>query len=744
MRIVLVMLLSFFVMASNLMAYDVYADKNELTAQQVLTLDDFKFADVWKSFGSTKDTYWILLEDLDIVTNDQFWMFIENSALDHIEVYKVNEDGQPDLVYHVGDTLPFDQRPIIHRAFLLPFKLKTTDRLLVKVWGATPLAIDFKLGDSNKVFAEITKNENILKVVFGIMLALLIYNLILFLVTRLAEYFWYVVYMGGIISFVVFINGMGFQYFWPNSPSTQNSIAFLFICIFQFGAFGFTRQFLNLKEVSKIFDRFYQIASLLPLLMLIAIFVHKGFALKIVSFTTLLLFIIVPAAIILTAIRKSKSALIFLVSWMFMVIGMLVLNLTLNSRLNLTFINIHALEFGVALESILLSFALAFRIRNKQERSKIHLQIAYKQIENTLLTVEKSNHAKDSFLASVSHQLKTPLHSLIGSVQLLNLSVDQTNPKTMHLLKTTDVAASKLFQNIDKLLVFSEFIAGDAKMINSTVNLKEEIEASQKHWSLMNSSELTTFRLNIESTLPKSVKTDWVHCNKILSFALENAFSDNLSNVVLLNVKHSEHSVSFVITGNGKLNDVSLLQWLNADELPETWSELGFGFYLCQKMADLIGATIEFKQNENDWQFSLDNPIKIKAVNLSDENTSFQGKRILVVDDISVNLKIMQALIKSLGAQAIVVNSGEKAIELLQTQHFDLVLMDCQMPMLSGQETTLKIRQSGSIFCNIPIIAVTANTQDQDRLSCKQAGMNDFIAKPIRLPTLLISLKKWI
>ena len=725
-------------------AYEVYADKNQLTAEQVLEKNEFHAVELWKSFGVTQDVYWILLDDLEIMDNDQFWLFIENSSLDNIEVFTVSLKNEIEKKYHVGDALVYSQRPIEHRAFLLPFDLAKTDRLLVKVWGETPLMIDFLHGPSTKVFAQITKNESILKVVFGMMLSLLIYNLIMFLVTRLADYLWYVIYMGGIIGFVIFINGLGFQYIWPNSPSVQNSIAFLFICMFQFGAFGFTRQFLNLKAVSKVFDIFYKYASFLPLLMIVAIFIQKDIALKVVSFTTLLLFIIVPVAIILTAIRKSKEALIFLLSWMFMVVGMLVLTLSLNGRIELTFFNSHILEFGVAIESVLLSFALAYRIRNKQSRAKINLQMAYEKIENSLMVAQKSNHAKDSFLASVSHELKTPLHSLIGSVQLLNLNVDQKNQKNLELLNATDVAASKLYLHIDKLLIYSEFVAGDSKKIVSVINLSDEILASQKQWHLMNSNEQVEFDLKIEKTLPKNVKTDWVHCHKILLIALESAFNNTQVNQMTFIIKHTDNYISFIISGNGKLNNVSLSQWLSVDELPETWSELGFGFYLCQKMADLIGATLGFKQNEHDWEFSLDNPIEIEPFQECNKSVIFENKKILVVDDILVNLKIMQALIKALGAIPVVVDSGKKAIEILQKEKFDLVLMDCQMPYLSGQETTLLIRQSQIDFCNIPIIAVTANSQDKDRLSCTQAGMNDFIAKPIRLPMLSIAISKWI
>jgi CheY-like chemotaxis protein len=120
--------------------------------------------------------------------------------------------------------------------------------------------------------------------------------------------------------------------------------------------------------------------------------------------------------------------------------------------------------------------------------------------------------------------------------------------------------------------------------------------------------------------------------------------------------------------------------------------------------------------------------------------------RILVAEDNPVNQKVAQAMLRKMGLRADVVADGQEAVNALQTVPYDLVLMDCQMPEMDGFEATLCVRQEGSKALNpsIPIIAMTASTMQGDREKCIQAGMNDFIAKPVQIRELAEILARWL
>jgi CheY-like chemotaxis protein len=118
------------------------------------------------------------------------------------------------------------------------------------------------------------------------------------------------------------------------------------------------------------------------------------------------------------------------------------------------------------------------------------------------------------------------------------------------------------------------------------------------------------------------------------------------------------------------------------------------------------------------------------------------GARVLVAEDNPVNQRVVTGLLAKLGCEAVVVPDGLKAIETLQAGRFDVVLMDCQMPEVDGFEATRRIREGAQR--ETPIIALTAGALDGDRERCITAGMNDYLAKPVRLEDLAHALSKWV
>ena len=127
---------------------------------------------------------------------------------------------------------------------------------------------------------------------------------------------------------------------------------------------------------------------------------------------------------------------------------------------------------------------------------------------------------------------------------------------------------------------------------------------------------------------------------------------------------------------------------------------------------------------------------------MSDTQSDFK-LHILVVEDNPVNQMVARKLLEKLGCSVVVVENGQEAVERVSGEAFDLVLMDCMMPVMDGYEATKSIRSSGLPCSQIPIIAFTANTMEEDQLACQQAGMDDFIDKPVTVVKMTALLQRW-
>ncbi|PCI46626.1 MAG: hypothetical protein COB51_06795 [Moraxellaceae bacterium] len=117
---------------------------------------------------------------------------------------------------------------------------------------------------------------------------------------------------------------------------------------------------------------------------------------------------------------------------------------------------------------------------------------------------------------------------------------------------------------------------------------------------------------------------------------------------------------------------------------------------------------------------------------------------VLIVEDNKTNQLVTKQIIKKMGLISLLAENGEIAVEMVQRQKIDIILMDCQMPVMDGFEATRQIRQLSSPLNSLPIIAVTANTSDEDRRRCRECGMDDFLEKPISYHTLSTSIEKWL
>ena len=175
----------------------------------------------------------------------------------------------------------------------------------------------------------------------------------------------------------------------------------------------------------------------------------------------------------------------------------------------------------------------------------------------------------------------------------------------------------------------------------------------------------------------------------------------------------------------------------------------GLGLAISKQLVELMGGKIGLESvpgEGSEFWFTLPlMPVEVadEEAPIENSNMHFDGIRILVADDNALNREITLRWLQNWGAVAVPVANGREALELLQQQAFDLVLMDCQMPVMDGYAATKAIRQLKGAISSVPIIAVTAHALKGDREKCLAAGMNDYLSKPIRSAHLASAIATW-
>jgi PAS domain S-box-containing protein len=382
---------------------------------------------------------------------------------------------------------------------------------------------------------------------------------------------------------------------------------------------------------------------------------------------------------------------------------------------------------------------------------------------------EASNKAKSEFLANMSHEIRTPLNGIIGFTDLLmNTHLGKTQEKYM---TTINQSAKSLLDIINDILDFSKIEAGklelyiekhDAKEILSQIIDLIKFESNQKN---------LTLELNITSDVPKYFWIDSVRLKQILINLLSNAVKFTEKGSIKLNVSVAEKTndskakilFSVVDTGIGILeeNKKKIFKAFSQEDNSTTrkFGGTGLGLTISNQLLGLMNSQLQLEsivQFGSAFYFYLDLEIsnviskEINQITIPDTTSEitikkYQKIKIMLVEDNKVNMLLLKTIIKNLFSNATIfeIPNGKVAVDQFEIINPDIIFMDIQMPILNGYEAAKKIRnlESGQ---NVPIIAITAGTEKEEKDKCISVGMNDYIAKPIIKGIIEESILKWI
>jgi PAS domain S-box-containing protein len=370
-----------------------------------------------------------------------------------------------------------------------------------------------------------------------------------------------------------------------------------------------------------------------------------------------------------------------------------------------------------------------------------------KRSEDEKQAALESNQQRVKFLATLSHEVRTPLNVIVG---LLEDSFEQTTlrevTKNLELMMES---AMHLQQLMNDMLDVSRLETSQMQLHTFPFNLQKLMNTLHGSFKNMASRNDTAFQIYFGTGTPKCIVSDPTRLRQILSNLITNALTHTEHGKVTLFIETSTTGLHFLLedTGTGIL----------PDEVPFLFKEyfqskigklggVGLGLYLCAKLVSMMGGDLKFRPNKpfgSIFSFELPcehciGPVKKQVA----EVVRFEG-HVLVAEDNSLNSLILCKHLQSFGCLNIdIARDGEEVVRKASEITYDLILMDVQMPLKTGIQATSEIRKSGN---KVPIVGVSAAALDEQQSECLAVGMNGFLAKPVLrldLGRMILSITK--
>ena len=747
------------------------------------------------NFGYSRSAYWMHLRLRNSSDQpQQRWLELSHSGLEQIEFHQVGAAGPVQSV-STGSLTPFATRPYPNRYFVFPVQLAARSEASVYLRvRSTPVIVPALLWQPAAFQAHERSDYVAQALFFGLASAMIVYNLLLFIGTRAAVYFWYVAFALCAALALADQNGLAKEFLWPDAPPGLTAISvnigysLTLACLLQF-----MRKMLATRRVMPRLDRLLLglawLHALSPLAFVLAFDAVAHPATLGYAATALLVLL----ASLLMALQRQRPAYFFLAAFVMSLFGTLMLALRALMVLPSNAFTVNGTQFGTAVEMLLLAFALADRlntVRRQKEQAQAEalsaqaalvqaLQTSERVLEDrvaqrttelqaALVAADLANRAKSVFLAKVSHELRTPLHATLG---YLGLALrERLLPQVSRQLRTAHQAGQQLLEQINDLLDFARMERETLRLRPADTGLAQWLQLLKERAILLGQQRGNRFELVLAPGLPAWVSMDAGRLMQVLIVLLNNAMQYTRDGLVTLRVSLLDAAqaaegptgkarLHFEVIDNGRgIAPDALAHIFDAFERGASGDSegLGLGLSIAQQLLGLMGSGIDVVSSPglgSRFGFTLAlREVDEPAPSAADANPQYRAylgraRQILLLDDDPVHRRHLEGLLGSAGFVVQSAASLEAALGLLDAPSEgadvgpDLCIIDQHLgDQASGWDFVLALRGAAHVHAVVrrcPALMLSANDAQPPPGWSLARGIDRHLLKPCE-PDLLL------